>query len=88
MSKESDRVESLAESVAEERARIDETVKNVQRKLTPGQLIDEVLLQGSEPARNALAALGKTASAHPIPIILMGAALLWLALEHNPRKDS
>ena len=81
MTTEAERLEALAGSVAEERARVDETVKEIQHKLTPGQLIDEVMRQGGEPARNALAGLGKTVAAHPIPALLMGAALVWLAVE-------
>jgi hypothetical protein len=84
LSSEQDRLDALAENVAQERARIDDTVKQIQHKLTTGQLIDEILRQGGEPARNGLAAIGKTISAHPVPALLIGAALVWIALEHRP----
>ena len=84
-----DWLDSLAESVTEERARVDETVRQIQQKLTPGQLIDEVLRQGGEPTRNAIAGVGKTIAAHPIPALLIGTALVWLALEaHRPNDGS
>jgi hypothetical protein len=86
MSDTNDKVEALAESVAEDRARLDDTVKQIQSRLTPGQLIDEVLRQGGEPTRNTIAAIVKSVSAHPIPTLLIGAALLWLAIEHVPKK--
>jgi hypothetical protein len=86
MSDTNDKVEALAESVAEDRARLDDTVKQIQSRLTPGQLIDEVLRQGGEPTRNTIAAIGKSVSAHPIPTLLICAALLWLATEHVPKK--
>lgn len=82
---DSEDIESLAEDVAQERARVDESIRQIKAKLTPGQLIDEVMRQGGEPARNALAGLGKTVAAHPIPVLLMGAALVWLALEARDR---
>jgi hypothetical protein len=88
MTSEAERLEALAGSVARERARVDETVKEIQHKLTPGQLIDEVMRQGGEPARNALVGLGKTVAAHPLPMLLMGAALLWLALESRDAQDT
>jgi hypothetical protein len=84
MSSKTDRLDALAGSVAGERARVDETVKEIQQKLTPGQLIDEVLRQGGEPAVNAIAGLGKTIAAHPIPALLIGTALVWLAIERRP----
>jgi hypothetical protein len=68
------------------RFRFDDTVEQIKRKLTPGQLIDEVLQQGGEPARNALLGLGKTIVAHPIPALLLGTAVVWLALETRSEK--
>lgn len=88
MTTEAEKLEALAGSVAEERARVDETVREIRHKLTPGQLIDEAMRQGGEPARNALAGLGKTVATHPIPTLLMGAALLWLAIESRSGGDS
>lgn len=86
MTSEAEELEAFASSVAEERARVDETVKEIQHKLTPGQLIDEVLRHGGEPTRNALVGLGKTVAAHPVPALLIGTALVWLALESRPRE--
>ena len=88
MTSESDRLEALTDSVAEERARVDDTIKQIHDKLTPGQLIDEVLRHGGEPARKALGELGKTIAAHPIPALLMGAAVVWLAVEARPRDKA
>jgi hypothetical protein len=85
---EAEDIEALASNVAEERARLDETVKEIQHKLTPGQLIDELMRQGGEPARNALVGLGRTIAAHPVPTLLMGAALIWLAIEARPGKET
>lgn len=88
MTTEAESIEALASNVAEERARVDETVKEIQHKLTPGQLIDEVMRQGGEPARNALVGLGKTIVAHPVPTLLIGAALVWLAIESRSGKET
>jgi hypothetical protein len=87
MNAEAEKLDSLADSVAEERARVDETVRQIQQRLTPGQLIDEVLRQGGEPTRHAIAGVGKTIAAHPIPALLIGTALVWLALETRRPDD-
>ena len=81
MTSETERLDALADGVAEERARMGETVREIRDRLTPGQLIDEVLRQGGEPTRHAIAGVGKTIAAHPIPALLIGTALVWLALE-------
>jgi hypothetical protein len=81
---EDEKLDALADSVAGERARLDEAVREIQHKLTPGQLIDEVMRQGGDPARSAIAGLGKTIVAHPVPVLLIGAALVWLAIESRP----
>jgi hypothetical protein len=78
---EAEKLEALAGNVANERSHLDETLKEIQHKLTPGQLIDELMRQGGESGRNALAGLGKTIALHPLPTLLMGVALVWLALE-------
>jgi hypothetical protein len=62
---------------------LDETARQIRDKLTPGQLFDEMLRQGGEPTRNAVVRLGETISKHPIPALLMGTALVWLALENR-----
>lgn len=88
MTSETDTLEALAKNVAEERRRVEAAAQEIQHKLTPGQLIDEILQQGGEPARNALVGLGKTIAAHPVPTLLMGAALVWLAFERRPGSES
>lgn len=87
MTSEADKIEELADSVAQERAEVDETLKQIQHRLTPGQLIDEILRHGQEPARNALASLGSSVAAHPIPALLVGTALVWLALETRSKGE-
>jgi hypothetical protein len=65
---------------------LDETAKQIRDRLTPGQLFDEILRQGGEPARNAVTRLGETITKHPVPALLMGTALVWLALESRADK--
>lgn len=75
-----DQPEALARDVAEERARVDATLDEIQRRLTPGQLFDEVLRHGRSTGTDFAANLGRTLSANPIPTALVGVGLLWLLL--------
>ena len=74
------RTEDLERDVAEERARVDATLDEVQRRLTPGQLIDEVLHHGRGAGNDFVANLGRTLAANPIPAALVGVGLMWLLL--------
>jgi hypothetical protein len=92
MTSDRERLDKLTETVVDDRERLDETAQRIRDKLTPGQLFDEILSQGGEPARNAVARLGHTIVQHPVPALLIGTALVWLALEsrrpgHDPGSD-
>jgi len=71
---------NLQREVTEERARVDATLDEIQRRLTPGQLVDEVLHHGRGAGTDFVANLGRTVSANPIPAALVGVGLLWLLL--------
>jgi ferritin-like metal-binding protein YciE len=68
-----------------ERADISETLTAIRGRLSPGQLLDDVL--HSENARASISDLGTRISRNPLPVVLIGAGLLWLALgrdRHEP----
>ena len=75
-----DRPEGLARAVEDERARVDATLDEIQRRLTPGQLVDKVLRHGRGGGSDFAANLGRTLAANPIPTALVGVGLLWLLL--------
>lgn len=80
-----DPASELASEVAENRARVEETVDAIRHRLTPGQLIDEVLRSGREPAIEGLSNLRKTLVGNPVPTALIAAGVLWLLLA--PRAE-
>jgi len=82
-----DRPEGLERKIADERARIDATLDELQRRLTPGQMIDEVLRHGrgtgTGTGTDFVANLGRILATNPIPAALVGIGLLWLLI--SPR---
>ena len=80
----SEPTENLERDVAEERARVDATLDEIQRRLTPGQLVDEVLRHGRGTGADVMAGLGRTLAANPVPTALVGVGLLWLLLAPRP----
>lgn len=72
--------DGLEREVAEERARVNATLDEIQNRLTPGQLVDEVLRHGRGVGNDFVANLGRTLAANPVPTALVGVGVLWLLL--------
>ncbi|HWU32309.1 MAG TPA: hypothetical protein VN108_05510 [Marmoricola sp.] len=78
----------LEHDVTDQRARVDATLDEIQHRLTPGQLIDEVLRHGRAPGADFAASLGRTLAANPIPTALVGVGLMWLLLAPKPVSNA
>ena len=65
------------------RAEMHETVDALERKLSVGQLVDEVWgrVGGGGSAGSAASTVGDTIRDHPIPLALMGLGVAWLAVD-------
>jgi hypothetical protein len=74
------RSEVIAKQVAEERKRVEEAFDAIQRRLTPGQLVDEILTYAEHAGSGFAANLGKSVTANPIPAVMIGVGLVWLIL--------
>jgi hypothetical protein len=61
------------------RAEMSDTVDALERKLSPGELLDE--LWGRVGGGQTGANVGETIRDHPVPLALMGLGLGWLAIE-------
>ena len=79
-----DRPEDLEHKIAEERARVGATLDELQRRLTPGQMVDEVLRHGRGAGTDFIANLSRTLAANPLPAALVGVGLLWLLISPHP----
>jgi ferritin-like metal-binding protein YciE len=80
MRQESGSLELEREARAE-RAEISETLTEIRGRLSPGQLLDDVLRSSS--ARASIADIGTRISRNPMPVVLIGVGLLWLALARD-----
>jgi ElaB/YqjD/DUF883 family membrane-anchored ribosome-binding protein len=83
--------EQLEHEADETRGRIEDTLGELRRRLSPGLLMDDVLgfakeSGGGEFVRN----LGREVSANPLPLTLMGAGLAWLMASQawRPAKNA
>jgi hypothetical protein len=80
MQSQEDETARLEHELEADRDRIEQTLDSIQRKLTPGQLLDEGLGFLKRDTGGIAADVMRTVTANPIPAALIGLGLIWLAI--------
>lgn len=80
MSHTTDQIESELNNT---RHAIGSTLEELGRKLSPGQLVDEVLSLAKGQTGAFVGNLGKQVAANPIPVALIATGVAWLVLNKN-----
>jgi len=60
-----------------EREDIQETIGQIKQRLSPGQLVDELLAYTKDGGTNFVSNLGRQASENPLAVTLIGAGIAW-----------
>ncbi len=68
----------LEREVEAQRHRVESTIDEIKDKLSPGQLVDEILRYSKDGGKQFASNLGQTVSANPLPSALLGVSLAWL----------
>ena len=68
----------IEEDIARTRSEMSRTLNALQRKLSPGQVVDGVLSQFASGSGEFAGGLARTVRANPVPVTLMGIGLGWL----------
>jgi hypothetical protein len=68
----------LEREVEAQRSRVQSTIGELQERLTPGELVDEVLSYTKHGGAHFASNLGQTVTANPLPAALLGISLAWL----------
>jgi len=79
----------IQREIDDDRRRIGDRLDAIQERMSPGQLLDEVIAYakssgGAEYASN----LGKALKSNPVPVALMGVSLAWLMAKQGPQSVS
>jgi len=74
----------LEREVELQRDRVADTIDQIQTRLSPGQLLDELMDYTKGGAGDFAANLGRSVKDNPLPVALLGASLLWLMSGKNP----
>ncbi len=68
----------LQREVEAQRSRLEDRIDQIQEKLSPGQLVDELLTYTKGGGGEFLSSLQRNVTANPLPVALLGVSLAWL----------
>ena len=68
----------LQREIEMQRSRVESTIDQIQEKLSPGQLVDELLAYTKGGGGEFVASLQRNVTANPLPVALLGVSLAWL----------
>jgi ElaB/YqjD/DUF883 family membrane-anchored ribosome-binding protein len=78
----------LEREVEAQRQRVESRIGEIKDRLSPGQLVDELLSYSKEGGQHFAANLGQTVSNNPLPAALLGISLVWLMTGQGPRLSA
>src|ERR1044071_5136600 len=78
--------ETLEHEIDQTRAQMNQTLGALQRRLTPGQIVDDAVGLFREHGRDFAANLGSSIKENPVPAMLAAIGIGWLML--GPRRPS
>ncbi len=68
----------LQHEIELQRSRLENTIDEIQQKLSPGQMVDELLAYTKGGSGEFVASLQRNITANPLPVALLGVSLAWL----------
>ena len=80
--------EQLEQQAERSRADVSKTLGELGERLTPGQLVDEVLAYTRDGGGQFLHNFGRQITDNPLPVTLIGAGLAWFLFSHNNENRS
>ena len=75
----------LEREVEAQRQRIEHRIGEIKDRLSPGQIVDELLSYTKSGGQHFAANLGQTVSNNPLPVALLGVSLVWLMSGQGPK---
>lgn len=68
----------LQREIEMQRSRVESTIDQIQERLSPGQLVDELLAYTKGGGGEFVSSLQRNVTANPLPVALLGVSLAWL----------
>jgi ElaB/YqjD/DUF883 family membrane-anchored ribosome-binding protein len=80
--------ETIEEEIRATRRNIDDKVERIQQRLSPGDIVDSVVDFARTNGGAVAGGVGRTLRDHPLPIAMIGAGVLWLALSSRAQSHA
>jgi hypothetical protein len=78
----------LEREVEAQRHKIESRIGEIKERLSPGQLVDELLSFTKDGGQSFASNLGHTVSNNPLPAALLGVSLIWLMSGQGPKLSA
>lgn len=78
----------LQREVEEQREQLENRIDSISEKLSPGQLVDELLAYAKGGGGEYVSSLKRNITANPLPVALLGVSLAWLMAKPAPSADA
>jgi len=78
----------LEREVEAQRQQIENRIGEIKDRLSPGQIVDELLSYTKEGGQHFAANLGQTVANNPMPAALLGISLVWLMSGQGPKLSA
>lgn len=78
----------LEREIEMQRTRVESTIDQIQQKLSPGQLVDELLAYTKGGGGEFMTSLQKNVTSNPLPVALLGVSLAWLIAKPGDSASS
>ena len=75
----------LEREVEAQRQRVEDRIGEIRERLSPGQLVDELLSYTKNGGQSFISNLGSTVASNPLPTALLGVSLVWLMSGQGPK---
>ena len=78
----------LQRELDQQRALLEDRIDQIQQKLSPGQLVDELLAYTKGGGGEFVSGLQRQVTANPLPVAMLGVSLAWLMSRPAPSAES
>jgi len=78
--------DTIEDDIRATRRSIDDKVERIQRRLSPGDMVDSVVDFARTNGGAIAGGIGRGVRENPVPVALIGAGVLWLALSSRARQ--
>src|SRR5690606_26084018 len=85
---ESREPEELERDIDRTRSSLGRTIDELESRLSPGQLIDQVLSTGRQHGGEFAANLGRSVENNPLPLLLTAVGIAWMMMSSNEPRAS